>query len=107
MASGRRELSGFALEVIDFGHPWPMTLLCSLPFHQNLLLLRSKGNENRVVGTVVFLIETSRDPELKQLTTPSKVEKSSKQAEKKIQYEKELNFIFLVLLECLAAALGQ
>lgn len=106
MASGRRELSGFALEVIDFGHPWPMTLLCSLPFHQNLLLLRSKGNENRVVGTVVFLIETSRDPELKQLTTPSEVE-SSKQAEKKIQCEKELNFIFLVLLECLAAAPGQ
>lgn len=65
MVSGRRELGGFALEVIDLGHPWPRTLLCSLLFHQNLLLLRGKGNENRVVGSVLFLTETSRDPELK------------------------------------------
>lgn len=77
MASGRREFSGFALEVIDFDHPWPMTFLCSLPFHQKLLLSRSEGNENRVVGIIVFLTETSRDPELKQITTPSKVERTS------------------------------
>lgn len=47
LACARRELSGLALEFIDFGHPWPMTLLCSLSSCQKLLLLRGKGVEMR------------------------------------------------------------
>lgn len=50
-------------EVIDFGHSWPMTFLYSLFSHQKLLLLRNKGSANGVVGSVVFLTETSRGSE--------------------------------------------
>lgn len=59
-------------KVIDFGHPWPMTFLCSLPSHQELLLLKNKGRENGVVRRVVFLTEICRDSEPgKQISTAS------------------------------------
>lgn len=79
-------LVGFATEVIDFGHPWPMTLFCSLPSHQKLLLLRSKGSGNRIVGSVVFLTETRRGSELRKVNlhnTFPKVDKSPTRADKR------------------------
>lgn len=96
-------------EVIDFGHPCPMTFLCSLPSHQELLLLRGKGNANGVAGRVVFLTETHRGSEQKEAdlhstfleldTFPTRAEKG------KFSVKKNADLFFSVLLECLAAAL--
>lgn len=73
-------------KVIDICHSWSMTLLCSLPFHQELLLLRSKESENGVLGRVVFLTETCRDSEPREADlhdTIPKLEKFPIHAEKK------------------------